>query len=89
MEHAEKANPVGDESAYVGVWAKLTPPHMPFSFLPVAFFSSLQKGFEPSRRQRSPRREWPAQTADSRRNLTRLVHVELGLVLGVKLPPSG
>jgi len=89
MEHAEEANPVGDESAYVGVWPKPTPPHMPFSFLPVAFFSSLQEGFEPSRRQRSPRREWPAQTADSRRNLTRLVHVELGLVLGVKLPPSG
>jgi hypothetical protein len=89
MEHAEEANPVGDESAYVGVWPKPTPPHMPFSFLPVAFFSSLQEGFEPSRRQRSPRREWPAQTAGPHENLIRLAHVEPGLVLGVKLPRSG
>jgi hypothetical protein len=82
MEHAEEANPVGDESAYVRVWAKPTPSHMPFSFLPVAFFSSLQEGFEPSRRQRSPRRGWPAKTAGSRRNLIRLARVELGLSSG-------
>jgi len=41
QELAEDANPAGDESAYVGGWAKPTTPHMPFSFLPVAFFSSL------------------------------------------------
>jgi hypothetical protein len=43
MEHAEEANPVGDESAYVGVWAKPTPPHMPFSFLPVAFSAACKR----------------------------------------------
>ena len=31
----------GDESAYVGVWASPAPPHMPASFLAVAFISSL------------------------------------------------
>ena len=41
QEHAEDANPEGDASAYVGVWAKPTPPHMPVSFLAVASFSSL------------------------------------------------